>query len=168
LLEGIAGNRAIVLMTDGSDSSSQLDHPGFWKTLQEKQVRLYNIGLGGGMKRYAPTTGTICERVLTHAALASNGRYFTANNSDELKGFYQKIAQELRSTSTYYLSARVSQANGSLNVVTTGEPIAAVSSAPQVEIILDASGSMKDFSGSKRKIEIARQALSQNHSADAQ
>ena len=161
LLDGIVGNRAIVLMTDGSDSSSQLDHPGFWKMLQEKRVRLYNIGLGGGMKRYSTTTGTICERVLTHAALASNGRYFTATNSDELKGFYQKISKELRSTSTYYLSARVSQGAGRLNVIATGEPIVSVSSVPQVEIILDASGSMKDFAGSKRKIEIARQVLSQ-------
>jgi Mg-chelatase subunit ChlD len=33
LLEGVEGSRAIVVMTDGADSSSHLDHPGFWRLL---------------------------------------------------------------------------------------------------------------------------------------
>jgi hypothetical protein len=160
LLDGIAGNRAIVLFTDGADSSSQLDHSTLWRTLGQKGVRLYNIGLGGGMKRYSQATGTFSERVLTHAAMATHGRYFSADNPDELKGFYQEIASELRTKSAYFLRATPSQGSGSLMVTTTGEPFAAASASPQVEIILDCSGSMKDKIGGRRKIDVAREALS--------
>lgn len=160
LLDGIAGNRAIVLFTDGSDSSSQLDHPGLWRTLGQSRVRLYNIGLGAGMKRYSTATGTFAERVLTHAALASNGRYFSTEKPEELKAFYQQIADELRTKSTYYLRATTAGGKGSIGVITTGEPFAAVSAAPEVEIILDCSGSMKEKINGRRKMDIARDALS--------
>jgi hypothetical protein len=160
LLDGIAGNRAIVLFTDGADTSSKLDHPGLWRMLEQNRIRFYNIGLGAGMKRYSTATGTYSERVLTHAALATNGRYFSTENPDELKVFYQQIANELRTKSTYYLRATPGTGRGSLRVTTTGEPFAAVSAAPEVEIILDCSGSMKDRINGRRKIDIAREALS--------
>ncbi len=161
LLDGVPGNRAIVLMTDGSDSSSKLDHPGFWRLLEEKRIRLYTIGLGGGMHRYSPTIGTVSARILSQASIASNGRHFHAQNSDELQGFYGQIASELRTVSTYYLTANLSQGSGNLSVVASGEPIAAVSAPPQMEIILDASGSMNQTIGNRRKIDIAKEVLTQ-------
>jgi hypothetical protein len=103
LLEGVEGNRAIVVMTDGADSSSHLDHPGFWRLLQEKRIRLYTIGLGAELRAYQPEIASTGERVLGHAALATNGRYFFAHTAEELSGLYQQIADELRARSTYYV-----------------------------------------------------------------
>src|SRR4051812_43908684 len=78
LLEGVPGNRAIVLMTDGSDSSSVMEYAAFWKLLAGKKIRLYNIALGGGTQRYSQPHGTFAARMLNHAALATDGRFFQA------------------------------------------------------------------------------------------
>ncbi|MDB6034250.1 MAG: Mg-chelatase subunit ChlD [Verrucomicrobiales bacterium] len=161
LLEGAPGNRAIILMTDGSDSSSVMEYAAFWKLLDEKKIRLYTIALGGGTQRYSLPHGTVAARMLKHASLATDGQFFQAKTSDELKGFYQQIAKELRTVSTYYLQADVSQDFGNLSVVASGEPIAAVSAPPQLEIILDASYSMNQTIGIRKKIDIAKEALTQ-------
>lgn len=161
LLEGAPGNRAIVLMTDGSDSSSAMEYAAFWKLLDQKRIRLYTIALGSGVQRYSNPHAMVAARMLKHASLATDGRYFQAKTSDELKGFYQQIAKELRSASTYYLQPTLSQGMGSLSVVASGEPIAAVSAPPQVEIILDASYSMNRTIGNRKKIDIAKEAVTQ-------
>ncbi len=161
LLETEPGNRAIVLMTDGADSASKLDHPGLWRALREKRVRLYNIGLGSGLSRFIPGDGIVATRMLNHTALATDGRSFYARTPDELKGFYQTIADELRALSTYYLHATVSQGLGQLSVVASGEPIAAVSAPPLLELILDCSGSMSINAGARRRMDIARDAMIQ-------
>ena len=162
LLEGVPGNRAIILMTDGSDSSSvKTDHPGLWRLLAEKRIRLYNIALGSGMKRAAPAIGTTAERFLNHTALAMNGRYFYTPNPDELKGLYQKIADEVRSVSAYSLHGQLSRGQGRLSLVTTGEPIASVSAPPLIELILDASGSMTLPAGQRSRMDIAKEVMAQ-------
>jgi hypothetical protein len=102
LLEGVQGNRAIVVMTDGIDTTSKLDYPGFWRLLEEKRIRLYTIGLGMELPIHLPDLGTSGTRFLTHSAMATNGRFFFARTPEELKGVYQQIADELRTPSTYY------------------------------------------------------------------
>ena len=74
----MGGNRAIVVMTDGADTASRLDHPGFWRLLQDKRIRLYTIGLGWELREYQPKIASGGERVLRHAAMATNGRFFFA------------------------------------------------------------------------------------------
>jgi Mg-chelatase subunit ChlD len=161
LLSGMQGNRAIVVMTDGADTTSRLDHAGFWRVLEEKRIRLYTVGLGSELKTYEQTIGTTGSGVLNHAALATNGRFFFARTAEELKGYYQQIADELRTTSTYYLRATVSQGPGGLAVAATGERIAAVSAPSQIELILDGSGSMKRRLGGRMMIDIAKDVMSQ-------
>jgi hypothetical protein len=85
LVEGVEGNRAIVVMTDGADSTSRLGHPGFWRLLQEKRIRLYTIGLGFDLHAYQQAFASTGERILKHAALATNGRHFFARTAEELK-----------------------------------------------------------------------------------
>jgi len=160
LLDGVPGNRGIVLMTDGADTSSQLDHPGFWRALDAKRIRLYTIALGSGMKRYTPATGTVAERVLNHAALASNGRSFFTTNAAELKKLYETIAAELRATSGYELQATLSAGHGLLGITTSGEPIATIAAPPQIELILDCSGSMTLDAGGRPRMTVAKAALS--------
>jgi len=161
LLGGVRGNRAIVVMTDGADTTSRLEHAGFWKVLEEKRIRLYAIGLGTELQTYVPGIGTAGSRVLTHAATATNGRFFFARTAEELKGFYQQIADELRTTSTYYLKATLSQGPGRLAVAATGERLAAVSAPSQIELILDGSGSMKRKLEGRQMMDIAKDAMSQ-------
>jgi len=161
LLEGVQGNRAVVVMTDGADSTSRLKYEGFWKVLDEKRIRIYTIGLGGELPAFVPLMGSTGGRVLTHTAAATNGRFFFARTSDELKGFYQQIADELRSIGTYYIRPTISQGPGTLAVAATGERIAAVSAPSQIELILDASGSMNERVEGRSKIAAAKDAMSQ-------
>jgi len=161
LLEGAQGNRAIVVMTDGADTTSRLKHDGFWKVLDEKRIRLYTIGLGGELRGFVPEIGSTGGRVLSHAAAATNGRFFFARTPDELKGFYQQIADELRSIGTYYIRPTLSQGPGSLAVAATGERITAVSAPSQIELILDASGSMKRKIEGRQMMDIAKDVMVQ-------
>src|SRR4030095_14171361 len=72
LLDNVQGNRAIVVMTDGEDSSSKLERHEFWQLLQDKGIRLYTIGLGE-IDRYSARLGASPARLLGHAALVTNG-----------------------------------------------------------------------------------------------
>ena len=157
----LGGNRAIVVMTDGADTASRLDHPGFWRLLQDKRIRLYTIGLGWELQEYQPMIASGGERVLRHAAMATNGRFFFARTADELQGLYQQIADELRTLSTYYVRPTLSRGPGRLQVVATGERIPTVSAPPQLELILDASGSMKRKIGGRMMIDEAKDAMVQ-------
>jgi Mg-chelatase subunit ChlD len=159
LLEGVTGNKAIVVMTDGEDSASRLSYPEFWKLLEEKRIRLFTIGLGEALENYPQALGNTPRRMLSHIALATNGRSFFARTSEELSGTYQKIADELRTLSTYHVRPRSSTGSGSLAVVATGERIAKVST-PLFELILDASGSMREQRhkvGGRLKIDVAKE-----------
>jgi Mg-chelatase subunit ChlD len=161
LLEGVEGNRAIVVMTDGADTASRLDHSGFWRLLQDKRIRLYTIGLGYELHTYLPAIASTGERILAHAALATNGRFFFARAAEELQGIYQQVADELRAVSSYDVRPTLSRGPGHLSVVATGERIAAVAAPPQIEFILDASGSMKETLKGRRKIDIAKETMMQ-------
>jgi Mg-chelatase subunit ChlD len=161
LLDGVRGNRAVVVMTDGADTSSRLPHAGFWKTIEEKRIRVYTIGLGTELATYVPAIGTAGSRVLAHVAAATNGRYFFARTAEELRGLYQRIADELRTPSTYYLRATVSRGSGRLAVSATGERLAAVSAPSQIELILDGSGSMRARVDGRPKMDIAKDVMSQ-------
>jgi hypothetical protein len=149
-------------MTDGADSTSRLGNAGFWRLLQEKRIRLYAIGLGFDLHAYQPTFASTGERILTHAALATNGRLFFARTAEELHGFYQRVADELRTVSSYDVRPTLSRGTGSLTVVATGERIPKLAT-PQLELMLDASGSTKEKLKGKgpRKIDIAKEAMAQ-------
>lgn len=159
LLQDVPGNRGIILMTDGADTSSVLDHPGLWRQLEARRIRLYTIALGAGMKRYAPATGVVAGRVLEHAALAMNGRSFFTTNAAELQQLYQTIASEVRATSGYEIRASLAEGHGRLTVASTGEPLDALAAPPQIELVLDCSGSMTLDAGGRPRMAVAKEAL---------
>jgi tetratricopeptide (TPR) repeat protein/Mg-chelatase subunit ChlD len=164
LLAGERGNRAIVVMTDGADSASRLHHPGFWKLLAQKRIRLYTIGLGDAMQDFMPTFASTGGRFLRHVALATNGRAFFAHTSDALQGLYQQITDELQALSAYYVKPTLSLGPGSLSVGSTGGRIPGVDVPSQFELILDASGSMKyqhQRVNGRLKIEVAKDRMVQ-------
>jgi hypothetical protein len=78
-----------------------------------------------------------------------------------LSGLYQQIADELRMLSTYYVRPTLSRRPGRLQVVATGERLAPVDAPPQLELILDASGSMKRKISVRMMIDDANDAMVQ-------
>ena len=159
LLDGMAGNRAIIVMTDGKDTESTLLYPAFWSRLEEKRIRLYTIGLGDEMIGHNPDIGTTGERSLAHFAAATRGRSFIGRESSELAGFYKQISDELRQPSTYKLLAHLSRGKGNLSVDATGERIQSVAAPGQIELVLDCSGSMKGKVAGARRIDSAKKVM---------
>ncbi len=163
LLENKQGNRAIILMTDGADTNSRLAYPEFWNTVEKKRIRVYTIGLGASMRQFNTEIGTTGERYLAHLAQATYGRYFYAEGSAQLTGFYREISQELQSTTEYFLKPVLSTGFGTLRVDSVGEKIEQVST-PEFELILDASGSMrekKSLIDGRLKMDVARDVMTE-------
>jgi Mg-chelatase subunit ChlD len=168
LLEGVQGNRAIVVMTDGIDTTSELGqgndearYTAFWRLLERNRIRLYTIGLGGDMPVHYPRLGTSGTRFLDHVAMAMTARSFFTSNPEELKAIYDQIAAELRTPSTYYLRPSISPGLGTLSVTATGERLEAVAAPSQIELILDVSGSMKRQIEGRQMMDIAKDVMVQ-------
>lgn len=160
LLESTGGNRLVIVMTDGEDSSSKMERREFWELLQTKGIRLYTIGLGD-IDRYSRTLASTPQQLLQHAAISTNGRFFFTRNSGDLVKFYQQISDELRAPAAYRLRVTRAAATGTLDVRATGEHIAAIAAPAQIELILDASGSMNRASGKQRMIDTAKSVLTE-------
>ena len=161
LLADVQGNKAIIVMTDGVDTQSKLSYSDFWQILNEQRIRLYTIGLGVSLKQYQPEFATSGEQVLNHAAIMTNGRYLFANTSSELTGIYQQVADELGQISSYSIKTTLDQGKGTLSVAAIGNEIrgSVPVSAPQTELIFDASNSMWGQIEGKAKIAIAKDVM---------
>lgn len=160
LLRGRSGNKAIVVMTDGHDTSSRLAAPKFWNRLEAERVRLYTIGLGPWLRAYVPGLAASGDQLLAHIAQGTNGRFFFARNSEQLGAVYEEIARELRSPSTYLLRPGLAPGVGRVRVIATKERIPKeVTAPPQIELIFDASGSMREqdkLVDGRLKIDVAK------------
>ena len=91
-LRGIDGRKAIVLLTDGDDTSSQFPFERVLEEAKTQDVLIYAIGLGpsvrkGPLKEFTDATG---------------GRAYFVDKAKELVAAYKAIAAELRAQ--YYLS----------------------------------------------------------------
>jgi hypothetical protein len=160
-------------MTDGIDTSSEIarrkDRRGtdearyaaFWNLLEKNRIRLYTIGLGSQMPHYFPSLGTTGTRFLGHAAMATNARSFFTSDPVALGKIYERIAAELRTPSTYYLRPSVSPGTGTLAVTATGERLETIAAPSQIELILDASGSMKRRLDGREMMAIAKDVMAQ-------
>lgn len=105
LLNTVPGNRAMIVMTDGSDSSSKTNYANFWKLVESSKVRLYTVGFGDEMDLLADKLGTSPRRMMDHIAMATHGRSFMTETAEELKGLYETIGEEIRQASEYSLLA---------------------------------------------------------------
>ena len=89
----IDGRKAVILLSDGEDTSSQF---GFKRVLNEAKTNntiVYTIGVGGG---------SIDKNVLEEFAQNTGGKAFFVKKADELSQVYQRIADELGKQ--YYLT----------------------------------------------------------------
>lgn len=161
LLQQAEGNRAIVLMTDGVDTTSRLSYPDFWRLLERHRIRLYTIGLGRDLPVFDSVLGTSGRRLLAHAALATAARSFFTGDPEQLTQIYREIAEELRRPGPYYLRATLSRGPGTLAVSATGERLASVAAPGAIQLILDASGSMKRRIEGRPMMDIAKDVMVQ-------
>jgi len=94
-MRDIDGRKAIVVLSDGDDSSSQSSFQRILEEAKANSTLIYTIGLGSEI-------GGSGRSVLRDFAEFTGGRAFFVKRAEELSGVYQRIAEELRSQ--YYLT----------------------------------------------------------------
>ena len=161
LLSAKKGNRALVILSDGADTQSKLKHHELWPYLERHKVRIYTIGLGIELKIFLPRLLSTGQQILNHIAGISGGTAYFTPDPKQLDAIYQAIGTELTHPPGYLLLAHPSRGLGSLQLVATGEHIPAVSAPTHIELIVDASGSMRRKMGDLPKIDIAKTVLTE-------
>ena len=91
-LNGVKGQRALLLLSDGRDESSRFSFDQALEYAQRSGVAIYSIGLG---IRGRPAVGA--RRALTRLATQTGGASFFIDDVNELAGVYSRILGELRS-----------------------------------------------------------------------
>jgi hypothetical protein len=161
-LVGRKGAKAIVIVTDGEDSGSSMQ-PLFdlWTKLGTTGVRVYSVGFGDAATNpLDDLLGSTGGDMLRNFSAATGGRFFLAPDGAAMAGIYRRIATDLRNSSGYRLTLAPAEGDGRLQVVASGEHISGVSAPRKVELILDASGSMKKkLEGKRTRMDVAREVL---------
>ena len=111
-LRGIRGRKAIVLLSDGDDTSSLVSYEDALEFARRSGAAIYAIGLDVGA-----TKMTIRSKLEKLAAETGGRSYFVAK-ADELDGVYSEISRELRSQ---YLLAFAPDPPGQEGVFSTVE-----------------------------------------------
>ena len=88
-LNGIKGQRALLLLSDGKDESSRFSFEQALEYAQRSGVAIYSIGLG---RQTGPA-----KRALSRLAAQTGGSSFFISSVGELAGVYGQILGELRS-----------------------------------------------------------------------
>jgi Ca-activated chloride channel family protein len=84
---GIKGQRAMLLLSDGKDESSRFTYEEALEYARRAGVTLYTIGLGEDLDK----------RKLAKLADETGGRFYAVKDPGELEGIYRQIEEELRS-----------------------------------------------------------------------
>lgn len=97
-LEPVAGRKAVLVFTDGTDTASRRDLDDVMQQARAKEIMVYAIGLeteitppGGQRQRSRP------DRGLRKLAEETGGGFFLLKNEDELGPTFTRVAQELHS-----------------------------------------------------------------------
>ncbi|MEO8274785.1 MAG: VWA domain-containing protein [Thermoanaerobaculia bacterium] len=88
---GVKGQRAIVLLSDGKDEGSRFNVEETLDFARRAGVAIYTVGLN------IPHSESEVRKVLKKLAEETGGRNFFIKETGELKGVYDELQQELRS-----------------------------------------------------------------------
>ncbi len=180
LLEDRLGNKAVILMTDGIDNKPPA--ATFWNAISDTPARFYTIGLGPDQDVFFRDRASHGKRLLEDIARATGGRHFRINSSDQLPSIYAAISSELQRPLRYRVSLTPSTKTGALQVIardrapktnstensgnsthdeqdTATAREGGVAPSIHLEIIFDASGSMRLASSGEPRITSAKRAL---------
>lgn len=151
-LEPRQGSKAIVLITDaasdGYNKTSEL-----WAALNRVSARIFAVELQLG------NAVGIQQQLMQDWASANDGHYSTFRTNDDLDMAFERASCYLRKPARFTLTVATrfeeAPAPGGLEVALATEAMA----ENAVEIILDASGSMLQMLGNRRRMDIARSTL---------
>ena len=117
-LKSVEGRKAMVLLSDGQDTSSETKFERVVDQSKRSNVLIYGIGLGGGFGD-GPK-----KNVLREFAETTGGRAFFVGKASELGSVYQQIADELRRQYVLTYETNITDWNGRwINVeVKTNQP----------------------------------------------
>ncbi len=88
---GVRGRRALVLLSDGADTSSSAAYDDVLEYARYSEIVIYTIGLG------ISRTEAVLQSKLEELAAETGGRAFFIDAARELRPVYREIEQELRS-----------------------------------------------------------------------
>ena len=88
-LRPVSGRKAVVLLSDGADTTSQFDEKKAIESAKAADVTIYTIGLGAGLEISA-------RAVLKQLAQATGGEAVFAKDETELAAAYLSITDDLR------------------------------------------------------------------------
>ncbi|MGB5400040.1 MAG: VWA domain-containing protein, partial [Thermoanaerobaculia bacterium] len=87
---GIKGKRALIVLSDGEDSSSRYSFDETLEFARRSGIAIYSIGLG------LPSRQLETRMRLQRFAADTGGRYFFISHASELASIYESIEEELR------------------------------------------------------------------------
>lgn len=160
-LEGRPGRRAILLLSDGGDTASKAGVPEVWHAVEAAQAGVYGIGVGWEMRNYSLGAGTTGADGLAALSRTTGGRYMFAPDAGGIEDIYSDLAADLSRELHYAVRPVLNAGQGSLAVIATGERLQGVSAPSYFELVLDASGSMKEAFDGRTRMAVARDAVSQ-------
>lgn len=99
LRERPEGSRVLILLTDGENTSGDVDPITAAKIAKQHNIRIYTIGVGStgpvpfpdNFGRVILTEMNIDEPTMKEIAAITNGQYFRAKDPESLKDIYSKI-----------------------------------------------------------------------------
>jgi len=83
--------KAIVLLTDGENTAGSEDPRAAAALARELGIRIYCIGIRGGVQRMFMQMQQIDEGLLTDIAETTGGRFWAVDSGDQLREIYQEI-----------------------------------------------------------------------------
>ncbi|QIV95244.1 VWA domain-containing protein [Allofrancisella frigidaquae] len=99
LMQYPSQSKALVLLTDGENNSGALQPLQAAEIAKQNGIKVYTIGLGGGQmivqtafgQRIIDTSEDLDTSVLKEIAQMTKGKFFRAQNSQDLQKIYQEI-----------------------------------------------------------------------------
>jgi hypothetical protein len=159
-LAEVAGNKAIVILSDGSDSTAGFKMGEFWTTLSNFTAPVFAIGYGKDMDHYSMRAGSTARDALRTLSLATEAVFYDAPTGDGLKKAYAEISNRIRDRAGYKIRYGIAPKPGQLEVLETGGELVSAGAVGEALIIFDASGSMKaKTDAGRQRINVARTVL---------
>jgi len=83
--------KAVVLLTDGENTAGSTDPRDAARLAADLGIRVYAIGIRGGVQRGFFRTQSIDEGLLTDIAEVTGGRFWAVDSGDQLREIYAEI-----------------------------------------------------------------------------
>ena len=150
------GTKAIVMVTDAATTR----YEAVWDAFEEVHPRIFGLGVSseGAFGRDPPQE----QDLMQNWSRVNGGHYTHLFNEGDMEVAFDRAATLLRRPAPYTLivssEARARPGPGRLTV-TAGSDGSTAGVGAAIELILDASGSMLQRLGDKRRIEIAKDVL---------